>query len=97
MQIKTGSFTGAGAAVNVECGFTPLFAIVVNMTDNDVLDVFIAGMGAATGIQIGAAVAARSSNGCVAYAGSDSEAEGLTIGSAVAENAKSIFYVIIGE
>lgn len=32
-QIATGTATGTGAAINVECGFTPAAVVIINETD----------------------------------------------------------------
>lgn len=93
--LKTGSYTGTGAAVNVSLGFIPDYVRVINRTDKD------AGMtafrrsdtGAFENTAEGAALAPQASNGISAFAGSASAPMGFTAGTAVSVNGKVYDYV----
>jgi hypothetical protein len=89
-NFKRGSFTGAGAAVNISLGWTPEYVKVVNLTDADQIDEWFDMMTDGTSIQTNTAVATRSSNGISKYAGDGATPKGFTIGSGIAENAKVI-------
>lgn len=69
MQFKAGSFTGTGAALNLEIGFVPDFLILFNGTDGDVIQMWWNGMGAADAAQIDTEVSLETSNGIDAFEG----------------------------
>jgi hypothetical protein len=94
-NIKTGSTTGTGAAINIELGFIPDFVAVFNTTDADQIDFWLTGMTAATSIQVNTAVATRASNGISTYAGSSTTSKGFTIGSGISESGKTLIYLAI--
>lgn len=102
-QVTIGSFTGTGAAVNVELGFVPDYIRIINVTDGDNIWEWFKGMtnghaiftravvdNATTG---NSSVASITSNGVSAYEGSSSVGKGFTAGSAISESGKTFRYV----
>lgn len=93
-QVRVGSLTGAGAAVNVELGWTPDFVIAWNATDGDIRYEWFNGMGAADALQItnhaDTQLSLITSAGIDAYAGSTTAEKGFTLSSTICENAKVI-------
>ncbi len=94
-NIKTGTVTGTGAAINVSLGFSPDHVIVINDTAGDRLEWFsnmTAGhaykrVAAGTGTKITA-------NGISQFTGSATQQAGFTIGTdAVNTNAVTLRYV----
>jgi hypothetical protein len=93
-QIKVGTYTGTGAAINLQLGFVPDYFRTINITDGDAGIAWFKGMGAGTGITEGAALATLASNGITVYAGARGSASaGLTIGTAGSVNNKVYRYV----
>lgn len=92
-NFATGTVTGTGAAINVPLGWTPDFVKVINITDADTIDEWVAGMTEGTSITTSAAVATRATNGISLYAGDVSTAKGFTIGSGISESAKTLGWV----
>lgn len=92
-EIKTGTVTGTGAAINVELGWEPDYVRIVNITDADQIDEWFKGMAAGTSIQTNAAVATRATNGITTFAGSSTVGAGFTIGSDISESAKVLYYL----
>lgn len=91
-EIKTGTYTGTGAAQSVTLGYKPAALIIVNETDGDVVNVKIAGSTDATHIAIGAAAAAVASGGITL------SATGFSVGTdaSVSESAKVFRYIALG-
>lgn len=87
-NVATGSFTGGGAEVDVELGFTPRYIKFVNVTDRTVFE-FIEGMAATTTLKTVAAgtVTADTTSALVV------DANGFTISAAAAVDAKAITWV----
>lgn len=102
MNIKTGKTAGTGAAINISLGFTPKYVRIINSEDGDTIDETIwcddsdDDMAAGTSVTTAAAAATRASNGITRYAGSDSAAEGFTIGSGISESGKDLHWLAIG-
>lgn len=95
-QIKTGTYTGTGAAINVELGFSPDFVMLWNVTDGDLMGLWSSDMDDGTAIDIAAAVAGNAANGISAYAGaSATTGKGFTVGTDFSESAKVFAYVAI--
>lgn len=103
-EIKTGTYTGTGAAINISLGFKPNHVRVVNVTDGDIAWEWFQGMTAGHALQSisvvdnatsGAAGMSRiTSNGISQYAGSAGSAgEGFTIGTALSESGKTFAYI----
>jgi hypothetical protein len=91
-QFRHGTYTGAGAAKNIELGFSPDFVILFNVTDGTPVALWGAGMAAGTAIDIAAASASNPDNGISAYAGDATHAPGFTAGTDYAANAKVYHY-----
>lgn len=105
-QIKSGTLTAAGVAVNIPLGFDADYVKAVNITDGDEIFEWFRGMTAGHAIKTlgivdngttgNAAVSRISSNGISTYAGvvgpSDESgtAKGITLGTAICENEKVI-------
>ena len=95
---KIGSYTGTGAAINVELGFVPLFLIVFNRTDGDLVGLWTPGLGAGKAVDIAAAAAANAANGFTAYAGAAGTASvGFTAGTDYSASAKVYDYIAFGD
>lgn len=94
-EIKTGSYTGTGAALTSginEIGFRPAFIIAFNQTDGDLAWFHIDGMTAATAASIDTEVAAEAN-------GVTLSSTGFSLGTStvVNESAKVYKYVAIGQ
>lgn len=95
-KIKTGTYTGTGAAITLNLGFVPTYFRTINITDGDAGITWFAGMAAGTGITEGAALATLGSNGMTAFGGTrGGDAAGITIGTAGSVNAKVYRYVAL--
>lgn len=94
-QVVYGSFAATGAAVNLSLGWIPAAAIIINETDGTTMDFWINGMAAGKSVDIiaGAGPVTRAANGVTTYAGDTSNAPGLTLGSGICTNAKTIKWV----
>ncbi len=93
MEIKVGTYTGTGAALNVSLGFIPDAVFIVNRTDADIIGIWFRGDTDGTAVDIAAAVANNAADGVSDYAGSDSAAPGFTVGTDFSENAKVYKYI----
>jgi hypothetical protein len=92
--VKVGTYTGTGAAINLELGFVPSYFRTINITDGDAGISWFEGMAAGTGITEGAALATLGSNGITAYPGTRGDKKaGLTVGTAGSVNLKVYRYV----
>lgn len=92
--VKTGTYTGTGAAINIEIGFIPAYLRIWNETDGDIFWDWVEGMAAGTCIATSTAVAAQASNGVTVYGGTrGDDAAGFTVGTALSESAKVFRYV----
>jgi hypothetical protein len=92
-EVKVGTYTGNGAAKNIECGFKPDYVRVVNITDGDIThEWFRTTMAEGTSVDTAAAVAPNADNGVSTYSGSTTVGEGFTIGTDLSENAKVYGY-----
>lgn len=105
-EIKTGTFAGTGAAVNVELGFVPDYVKVVNVTDGDDCWEFFGGMtdghaiytravtdNATTG---NASMARITANGISQRSPTDyASKQGFTAGTALSESGKTFAYVAV--
>lgn len=92
--IKVGTYTGTGAAINIELGFVPSYFRTINITDGDAGITWFAGMAAGTGITEGAALATLASNGITVYPGTRADkSAGVTVGTSGSTNEKVFRYV----
>ena len=95
-QITTGTYTGTGAAINVELGFVPDCVITINYTDGTPMGIWTSDMTAGSAIDIAAAVATNAADGITAYVGaSGSTAKGFTAGTDYSTSAKVYTYIAI--
>jgi hypothetical protein len=100
-QIKVGSYTGTGAAINVSIGFVPDFVLLTNATDGDIAAMWFNGMSAGTAIDIATAAQTtgtitNAADGITAYAGTRAGVgAGFTVGTDYSENAKVMRYIAI--
>jgi hypothetical protein len=87
-QVKTGTYTGTGAAQTITTGFRPKCVLMFNQTDGDTLSGHIDGMTDATAFTSAAAVAAAANAVTLT-------SRGFTLGTdaSVNENAKVFVYV----
>lgn len=100
-NVKVGSYTGTGAAINIPLGFTPAYIRISNVTDGDAHWEWYNGFGAADALQAVNSASTQfsliTSNGVDLFAGSGTVAEGFTVGSALSESGKTFRYVAIGD
>lgn len=95
-QIKIGTYTGTGAAINVSIGFVPDYVRIVNVTDGDYTMEWFNGMTAGTSIDTAAAVAANTADGITAYVGTPGGVgAGFTVGTDGSESAKVYRYFAV--
>lgn len=94
-ESKIGSYTGTGAALNIELGFVPDHVVIVNETDGDTRHEWFSGMTDGHALQSAASGANTkiTSNGISALTGNASTREGFTAGTAVSEDTKTFRYV----
>lgn len=92
-QVKIGTYTGTGAAVNVEIGWVPDYVTIYNITDGDIIGNWFNGMTDGTSVDVAAAVASNAADGISDYAGSNTAKKGFTVGTDFSENAKVYRYV----
>lgn len=92
-NVKVGTVTGTGSAINISLGWIPDYVKVINYTDGDTVHEWFNGFTAGHAVKTTTAVASLTSNGITAYAGTTSAAAGFTIGTDVSESAKVLYYV----
>lgn len=92
-EIKQGTYTGTGAAINISLGFVPTAVIVKNSTDRDLTVLWTStnANGTADAL-VGSNV---DSNGITPYAGTETAAPGFTVGTGLSENAKVFDWIAI--
>ena len=105
-NVKVGSYTGTGAAINIELGFIPDYVRIWNVTDGDVCFEWFYGMGAADVLKTqdivdnattgNHALSLVTSAGVDAYNPADYASElGFTVGTALSESGKTFYYVAL--
>ena len=95
-QVKTGTYTGTGAAINLQLGFIPTYFRTINITDGNAGITWFDGMAAGTGITEGSALATLGSNGITKYEGTAAgDSAGLTVGTAGSVSAKVYRYIAV--
>lgn len=92
-EIETGTVTGTGAVINISIGFVPDYFKIINITDGDRIDEWFRGMTDDTSIETLLAVALNAADGISEYAGSDSAAPGVSIGTDISESAKVLRWI----
>lgn len=88
-QAETNTYTGTGAAVNVNLGYRPSLVIVYNETDGDVCWIGMSGQAAGSALQLDTAVSFISSDGITM------KADGFSVGTALSESAKVFRYCVL--
>ena len=97
-KFKVGSYTGTGAAINIQTGFTVNLLMVWNRTDGNLVGLWTPGVGAGKAIDIAAAAASNAADGFTAYAGAEGVSSvGFTAGTDYSVNAKVYDYAAFGE
>lgn len=105
-EIKIGSYTGTGAAVNIELGWTPDYVKIVNITDGDEYWEWFTGMTAAHAIYTrsvtdnatsgNASITRITANGISQRTPTDfSSKQGFTAGSALSESGDTFAYIAV--
>lgn len=80
-NLRVGTVTGTGAAINISLGWQPDWVQIMNATDGDVIDFWHASMTTLTSIKVDTAAATRAaSDGIALYAGANAASKGFTIG-----------------
>jgi hypothetical protein len=96
-NVEIGSYTGTGAAINIELGFIPDYVLIENATDGDANWKWFGGMADASALQQVAAGTKTliTSNGVTPLAGDRTTPRrpGFTIGTALSESAKVFRFV----
>lgn len=90
-DIKIGTYTGTGAAVNVPCGWIPDMVEVWNETDADYMGVWFQGMADGISLDIATAVAANAAGG-LSKLESTTLGRGFIAGTDFSENGKVYRY-----
>lgn len=100
-NVKVGTTTGTGAALNISLGFAPAYVKVWNITDGDIIHEWWTGMTDGHALQSGNHASTQfsriTSNGISAYAGSSTASDGFTLGTAISENGKTLGYLAYGQ
>lgn len=97
-EIKTGTFTGTGAAIDFELGWVPDYVLVENITDGDESFAWYAGMtnGHALKTAADGTKTRITSNGVTPRNPTNfSGKKGFTAGTALSENGKLFGYIAI--
>lgn len=99
-NILTGTTEGTGAALTILTGFTVGYAKVWNITDGDTIHEYFDGMTAGHALKDTNHDTAQksriTSNGFTAYS-DDDDGVGITLGTDISEDEKSLGYLIIGK
>ncbi|MEQ8394990.1 hypothetical protein [Thalassobaculum sp.] len=92
---RTGSFTGAGVAVNLSIGWIPDYVKTFNRTDGTTTHEWNSNMADGTSIATitTAGPVLNAADGMTPYAGSSSAGKGITLGTDICTNAKVIDWV----
>lgn len=97
-QQKIGTYTGTGAAINLELGFIPDYVRILNVTDGNLAMEWFNGMAAGTSINDASTVATNASNGITAFPGTRGGAgAGITVGTVGSVNGKVYRYVALAD
>lgn len=94
-NVEIGTYTGTGAAINIELGFVPEYVKITNITAGNIQHEWFAGMTAGHAIAHNpSTLATITSNGVSPFAGTHEGAKpGFTAGTAVSTNAAVFRYV----
>lgn len=94
-NLAVGSFTGAGADVEVTVGFKPRMVRLINLTDRTVYEIFL-DMVASHALKTVAAGTMTDDTSGILIKGSQDAYRGFFVPAAVAVNAKAFYYVAFG-
>jgi hypothetical protein len=95
-SVATGTYTGTGAAINVQIGFVPAYVRIINITDADETYEWFNSMDAGKAIKTAAAVGTQATNGVSPYAGTrGGDGAGFTVGTAISVDTKVYAYVAV--
>lgn len=98
-NVKTGTYTGNGAAQNISIGFEPDYVRVIRTDAVSVMDEWFSGMTAGTSITSATDAAAASTraapNGITTYAGAAGVSAGFTVGAGLSTNTATYRFVAI--
>lgn len=99
-SVKVGTYTGTGAAINIELGWVPDYVRVWNVTDGDVSWEWFNGLGAGDVLQNTNHASTQNSlvtsNGIDTYEPEDfTNSQGFTVGTTLSESAKVFRYVAL--
>lgn len=96
-EVKTGTYTGTGAALSISLGFVPQHIAIANVTDGDISWEWYQGMADGTALQTTNHASAQksvlSAGGVSAFPGEPFvAAPGFSIGAALSEDGKTFSY-----
>lgn len=99
-ESKIGSYTGTGAAIDVELGWVPDYIRIWNATDGDETYEWFSGMAAANALKTAnhasTQLALITSNGITALNPKDfAKKKGFTVGTAISESTKVFRYIAV--
>lgn len=93
-EIKTGTYTGTGAALTVNLGWVPDWLQIINVTDGDITSIWADGMTDDTSFDIAAAAVTNAADGISGFDGvAGVSSPGFTVGTDLSESAKVYRYV----
>jgi hypothetical protein len=99
-KMKTGTFTGTGAALNVSLGFKPHLIIIQNVTDGTSIETYIdavTGTDPTGSIDIDAAAGPLTdAGGITPYAGDSANARGFSVDAGNSVSGKVYRYAAFG-
>jgi hypothetical protein len=94
-NMAVGSFTGAGADVEVTCGFKPRYVILINLTDRTKYETSL-DMTAAHSLKTVAAGTMTDDTSGILLKGSADGYRGFFVPAAIAISAKAMHYIAYG-
>lgn len=94
-NMSVGSFTGAGADVEVTCGFLPRYIVLINLTDRTKYE-SSKDMAAGHSLKTVAAGTMTDDTSGILFKGSSDAYRGFFVPAAIAINAKAMHYIAWG-
>lgn len=91
-ECKIGTYTGNGAAQNIELGYIPDHVEIMNITDKNAGWEWFSSMNDGEAIALAAGPAPVASNGVSKLKGTNNTQKGFTIGTALSANGKTFAY-----
>jgi hypothetical protein len=94
-NIRIGTYTGTGAALNISLGFVPDWVRIINVTDGTNESEWFNGMAAASAISTvtTAGPVLDATNQVTSYAGDSTNPPGFSVGTDLSTNAKVYRYI----